>query len=141
MSGLQYERMQGTFYLYDVRENGKKTLVSACDQIAMCYSVDTVDGEKMYTLHKHGKEEYVRGWMERLQSRWREAEKYSPTLRGTADSFHMIVFDKDYPLDEINKALAITGYLKFIVEEKNGQGSHRGRAEDGAARAEDPPSR
>ena len=65
------------------------------DTIAMAYDPET------FTLLKHGTPATVKAWLDNYKQYGMAA--------------NMITFDKTTPIEEINKVLSITGYLRYII--------------------------
>ncbi len=104
----QYYLEHGSFYIYDA--SGR--IMNMCDQIAFAY-----DGSfgPFRTLLKHGSKEFITDWVDKAR-------------KAIGDDSHvidvkMIVFQKDFNLDEINRCISNSGYLTSLlkkIEEKPG---------------------
>lgn len=87
-----YKEEFGSFYLYDPNDN----LVLMTDQISMVYDAESG------TMFKHGPLE--------------AAEAYFTKAVKTFPMTQIVTFTKDFPLEEINKCLASSTYLPFMLE-------------------------
>lgn len=72
------------------------------DRVAVAYSV----ADDMYCMHKHGKPESVKTWLAKMEQSF-------------PGEYHILEFDKDFPVSEINKILHISGYIRMLVEDKH----------------------
>lgn len=109
-----YRLEHGSYYLYDEDLSGRPDwghMILVCDQLAVAFSVETVSGERHYTLHKHGSPEFCRQWAKESRERYRKGGFFEQ-----ADTMAVIEFSKEFPVEEINRCLSTSGYLKRIVE-------------------------
>lgn len=96
MMQFRYSLEYGSYYLYaDYPDHNAVVLVT--DQVAMAYDPDT------FTLLKHGSPSKVEEWAE--------------AGRNYGLEFNIITFSKDFPVEEINKVLSTSGYLKYVINE------------------------
>ena len=97
----EYRLEHGSFYWY---ERGRMQFM--CDQVAMAF--DRLDG----TLYKHGRPERIEAW----------AAEQRALLAGAVDddgqplfALATITFDRDYPVESINRCIHHIGFLKTLL--------------------------
>lgn len=93
---FRYRLEYGSYYLY-ADYGDYETLVQVCDQIAMAYDPDT------FTLLKHGSPSKIDEWI--------------TCVRHYEIPVNVITFAKEFPIEEINKILSTSGYLKYVINE------------------------
>lgn len=107
-----YHLIQGTYYLLKDEKIGnlQNNIISASDEIAICYAHDKKDDT--YILHKHGNPINVHKWAKETREAYRRA--------GMEDMAKSItVIEGKFPLDEINTMLDNTGYIKAFLRKFN----------------------
>lgn len=102
MLNFYYKLEYGSFYLYADYVD-RTEMVNMMDTIAMAYDPDT------YTLLKHGNPTMVQEWVKKFESFGMKA--------------NIITFTKEHPIDEINKVLSTSGYLRYVLNESTNQHS------------------
>lgn len=106
---FEYRLQYGSYYLYDTSAHREGDLMPLpilhmCDKIAIAYDKGT------YTLHKHGDPSIVNKWAEDTRASFR-----SHGYNDMANDVTVLEIDKQVPVDEINRCLSTSGYLKFFI--------------------------
>lgn len=96
-----YELRFGSYYLVDERGS----ILFMTDTVAICFSRD----DPIWTLHKHGSPDTVVEWYESTVANYR-----AHGLDDIADSLALI--EGKFPVDQLNRALDTTGYVKKLVK-------------------------
>lgn len=113
-----YELRQGTYYL--IKDStlpvgpiiAPNNIILATDTLAICFAIDKIGGEITYILHKHGGPENVHKWAKSTRAAYRKA--------GMEDLARSItVIEGKFPVEEVNKCLDNSGYLKKFCEQYN----------------------
>lgn len=94
-------------YIY---KNDKYSLISAdediiineIDEVAIAFSKD----EEIWTLHKHGRKEYIEEWFGRIIKIYRDADIAN----------NMVMISGKFPVEELNRCLDIAGYVKVMCK-------------------------
>jgi hypothetical protein len=108
MRERQYESRFGSFYLVEkvpvnpVLSPDGERVIFMTDTIAICYS--KLDDEDVALL-KHGSPETVKAWYDKARK--------DPNGM-LSESLRYLELPQDFPLDEVNRAISTTGYLRFM---------------------------
>jgi hypothetical protein len=94
----------GTYYLME----GKR-IIHGCDEIAIAF---TKEQDGTYILHKHGLPQLVKNWIDLTKQSFKESG-----FDNIASSFYMI--KGKFPVEDINRILDTTGWIKFFLEKHN----------------------
>jgi hypothetical protein len=97
----KYVYEHGSYYLYD-HESGQRVgdILLMTDQVSVAYDTET------FTMHKHGSYIKVLKWWENLKGKSLEL----------ARDITIITFPRGMPVDEINKILEMSGYMKLLLQ-------------------------
>jgi hypothetical protein len=79
-------------------------ILHVCDTIAFAYDPD------LFVLHKHGAPDLVQAWLDHAN------QKLSKVPEKDRFQLAMLVVDKRVPVEEINRVLDTSGYLRIFIE-------------------------
>lgn len=99
-----YSYEDGKYILF-YRDNGD--VLATMDEVAISFSKD--EDPSMWTLHKHGTPKAVQEWHDNTVMRFRKAGHYDIVN-------DMVMISGKFPVDELNKCIEISGYIKRMVE-------------------------
>lgn len=115
MRAHYYEERFGSFYLieevdpYPLVPDGKRML-SMVDQIAVAFDISMGTTP---ILVKHGSPEQVDAWVREARAKY--VALGTAFANEMARGIRMVVFPKDFSLDEINLVLSTSGYLGILL--------------------------
>lgn len=97
----EYQLINGNYVLYGDGE----PIGAPLPEVAMAFTkANPEDPTGMATLHKHGSEATVTSWAKKTREQFCAAGYF-----GMADD--IVVISGKFPLEELNKCLAISGYI------------------------------
>jgi hypothetical protein len=105
---MQYQLKAGSYYLYDMREapsavTGERRFKLKTDLVAIAFDVHT--GE----IHQHGSPTRIQSWATMTRRRLRAAG-------AQAEANDIVVVSGPLPVEELNKCLGITGYVRRMFQ-------------------------
>jgi len=100
----KYKYEDSRYILYDVKTG---TELFRSEVIAIAFTTAT-DG-MMWTMHKHGPPELVDRWARIARAKYTK-HKLSDIAR------EIVVVEGKFPVEEVNKVIEITGYIKEFCE-------------------------
>lgn len=88
-------------------ETGEEIELFRSEIVAIAFT--TAPNGMMWTMHKHGSPELVNRWARIARSKY--------TKHGLSDmAKEIVVIEGKFPVEEINKVIEITGYIKKFYE-------------------------
>ena len=105
---LQYQLKAGSYYLYDMRDapsavTGERRFKLKTDLVAIAFDAHT--GQ----VHQHGNPVRIQSWATMTRRRLRAAG-------AQAEANDIVVVSGPLPVEEINKCLWITGYVRRMFQ-------------------------
>jgi len=98
----KYVLEDGTYFLTD-EETG--AILSGMDEVSIAFE----KGPEMWTLFKHGRKDLVQKWYSGIHIKLMQND-----LKDMAEN--LIVISGKFPVDELNRCLDTTGYIKKMIE-------------------------
>ena len=102
MSLHEYRKKHGSYYFYGQNEND---IICMADRVAIIF-----DSEN-YVLLKHGPEDRIEQIYADMQTKYRKSG-----LDDIADNLR-IISSREWDVDELNKIIHHTGYIRFFLED------------------------
>ena len=105
---LQYQLKAGSYYLYDMRDTpsavtGERRFKLKTDLVAIAFDAHTVQ------VHQHGNPMRIQSWATMTRRRLRAAGAQQ-------EANDIVVVSGPLPVEEINKCLWITGYVRRMFQ-------------------------
>jgi hypothetical protein len=102
----QYVFEHGSYYLVEVNyETGERLeTLYMCDTVSVAYDAES------YSMRKHGSPERVHAWAKEERQKMLKAG-----LADWAKNLCVVDFPRAYPVENINKVLSTTGFLRFLL--------------------------
>ena len=111
-----YELIDGRYCLKD---DDTGDVLYSMNEVAVCFSkTEYLPNKINYVLHKHGNPEIVHKWYVETKKKY-----FDHNLKDCADDLEYI--QGKFPVEELNKVLSISGYMKPLLD--NYYGLVRGR--------------